>query len=389
MVSILGDGGIGETASALQVCYDLVRLQGCPFGAVVWVTGKSAQLTFNEIVRIETAVEDSLGLFASATSAVGGLGEHKTAIDDLLNMLGAFPTLVVLENVETVLDDRFPDLLRNSPRDSKVLITSRIGVKTENPLHLSGLSVDDSKKLMRILARVRGFDLGALATDGDLADWSKNFQSRPGMRRRWPESKSARTSQTATTHSAASRSFWTDSVTAPSLLEVFARVPGLECPPRPRRRRRRRKSASASRRSISSNSRRCRRRLTLKPAWSSPRATDPNMRGATAWCSATGARIESCAARRWRTVAPRARLIPVEHARAGARCPFCTPTGTAVGCATLAPTVLAETDPGAAALGCPRTQRMDGWVRLRRRPQQPAQPFSHQSPTRPDCSAGG
>jgi len=179
VVSILGDGGIGKTALALQVCYDLVQMNDCPFDAVVWVTAKNAQLTSNEIVRIENAVEDSLGLFASASSAVGGTGGHETAVDELLDMLGAFPTLLVLDNVETVLDDSFPELLRNIPRDSKVLITSRIGVKTENPFHLSGLSVDDSKKLMRIIARVRGFDLAALATDEDLAVWATRMNCHP------------------------------------------------------------------------------------------------------------------------------------------------------------------------------------------------------------------
>lgn len=179
VISILGDGGIGKTALALQVCYDLVEQPDCPFAAVVWVTAKNAQLTSTEIVRIESAVEDSLGLFASATAALGGSGDPGQAVEELLDVLEIFPTLLVLDNVETVLDEHFPGLLRDIPPGSKVLITSRIGVKTENPFKISGLSVDDAKKLMRILARARGFDLQAIATDEDLGNWAKRMNCHP------------------------------------------------------------------------------------------------------------------------------------------------------------------------------------------------------------------
>lgn len=179
VISILGDGGVGKTALALQVCYDLVEQPTCPFEAIVWVTAKNAQLTSTEILRIESAVEDSLGLFASATEALGGSGDSDQAIEELLNVLESFPTLLVLDNVETVLDEKFPKFLRDIPLRSKVLITSRIGVKTENPFRLTGLSLDDAVKLMRILARARGFDLGAIAEHEDLCSWAKSMSCHP------------------------------------------------------------------------------------------------------------------------------------------------------------------------------------------------------------------
>lgn len=179
VVSILGDGGVGKTALALQVCYDLIQKENCPFDAVVWVTAKNSRLTSTEIVRIENTVEDSLGLFASASEAVGGDSDKSAAVENLIEVLGAFPTLLVLDNVETVLDENFPQLLREIPPGSKILITSRIGVKTEDPFEIKGLSTDDGKVLMRLVARARGYDLDALANDVDLATWVEQMNGHP------------------------------------------------------------------------------------------------------------------------------------------------------------------------------------------------------------------
>lgn len=179
VISILGDGGIGKTALALQVCYDIVEQVDCPFEAVAWVSAKNSQLTSTEIVRIESAVGDSLGLFASAAADWGGSGNPETAIDDLIEVLESFPILLVLDNVETILDESFPRFLREVPVGSKVLITSRIGVKTENPFKLHGLSEDDAIKLMRILARSRNFNLAKIARTEDLANWARRMKCHP------------------------------------------------------------------------------------------------------------------------------------------------------------------------------------------------------------------
>lgn len=179
VITILGDGGIGKTALALQVCYDLVDSSDCPFEAVVWVSAKNAELTSTEIARISTAVEDSLGLFASAAKELGGVGDRGTAISELLDMIGSFPTLLVLNNVETVLDDRIPIFLRDIPVGSKVLITSRIGVKTEQPITVSGILLDDSIKLLRILGRTRGVALLTASTSEEFAQWARQMGGRP------------------------------------------------------------------------------------------------------------------------------------------------------------------------------------------------------------------
>jgi LuxR family glucitol operon transcriptional activator len=158
VISVLGDGGLGKTALALQVAYDLIDDPNCEFDAVVWTSAKNARLTTSEIVRVENAIQDSLGLFAGAAEELGGSAALNDPVGEVLEYLENFKILLVLDNLETVIDDKVRDFLRALPHGSKVLITSRIGVGTENPLKLSPLTLDEGVRMLRTLARVRRID---------------------------------------------------------------------------------------------------------------------------------------------------------------------------------------------------------------------------------------
>ncbi|WP_245883437.1 NB-ARC domain-containing protein [Streptomyces hyaluromycini] len=158
VVSILGDGGIGKTSVALKAAYELLDDPKSKFDAFVWVTAKATILTVNEIQRISGAIENSLGLFASAAEQLGGEGAGQSGdpMEEVLSYLEHFRVLLILDNLETVLDQRLRQFLLDLPMGSKVIITSRIGLGIENPVSLEPLSDEDSARLLRALARVRG-----------------------------------------------------------------------------------------------------------------------------------------------------------------------------------------------------------------------------------------
>lgn len=163
VVSILGDGGIGKTSIALKAAYELLEDPAQPFDAFVWVTAKATILTPNEIRRINGAIETSLGLIGSAAAELSGV-EAADPIAEVLAYMENFRILLLLDNLETVLDNRLREFLLELPMGSKVIVTSRIGLGIENPVQLAPLSDDESTRLLRALARIR--DVGQLTSLG-------------------------------------------------------------------------------------------------------------------------------------------------------------------------------------------------------------------------------
>lgn len=159
VVSILGDGGIGKTAIALKAAYDLLDDSASNFDAVVWVTAKATTLTSGEIQNISGSIQDSLGMFAAAAKELGAAGSTSDPIDEVLEYLSEFRILLILDNLETVTDQRLRDFLLDMPNGSKVLITSRIGLGMENPVKLEPLSSHESKSLLRALASIRNIEV--------------------------------------------------------------------------------------------------------------------------------------------------------------------------------------------------------------------------------------
>ncbi|WNG54955.1 hypothetical protein F0U59_09345 [Archangium gephyra] len=187
VVSIIGDGGLGKTALALKVAYELLDGSENQFDAIVWTSSKTMQLTAGEIKRIEGAITTSLGVFDRAAHQLAGDGV-KDATAEILQYMSEFRILLVLDNLETVLDERIRSFLGNLPSGSKILITSRIGLgEFEYRYKLQGMGSGEAANLLRALAKIRGVsDLVKISNDklikfcgqmGNNPGWIKWFVS--------------------------------------------------------------------------------------------------------------------------------------------------------------------------------------------------------------------
>lgn len=179
VITVIGDGGIGKTAIALKVAYDIINSSNCPFDAIVWASAKTQQLTPHEIARVKDSIEDALGLFGEVSRFLGATASKNPA-SEVLAYLAEFNILLILDNLETVLNDEIRDFLRELPQGSKVLITSRIGVGAfENPFRLETMDESDSIQLLRALARIRQVPTLVQLTNKQLKNYCARMQYNP------------------------------------------------------------------------------------------------------------------------------------------------------------------------------------------------------------------
>ena len=166
IITIAGAGGVGKTAIALRVTYTFLADPQNPYEALIWFSAKTSKLTDEGIVSIvpgiksgEQLVEDLLSIvdpkslkdFSNANVPFESYQTH------LFNIFSSQKCLIIVDNLETILrDDALIYLIKDIPRPSQVLITSRKGLgEIERRYYIMDMPEKDAIKLFRTVSKER------------------------------------------------------------------------------------------------------------------------------------------------------------------------------------------------------------------------------------------
>jgi tetratricopeptide (TPR) repeat protein len=161
IINVHGAGGVGKSALVNWAVYEFYRQQ--TFEAIIHLTAKQTALTSSGIVQVgrslyslENLVDQILNAFQETLPEA--LDQKKcTSIE----ILSAWHTLLVLDNMETVQDGRILDFIQHLPVDTKakVLMTSRQKTGAwELPVPVNELNVEEVAEFLRVRVEEMGID---------------------------------------------------------------------------------------------------------------------------------------------------------------------------------------------------------------------------------------
>ena len=162
VVTITGAGGVGKTALALKVIQEITQKpKSSKFDAIIWLSAKENKLSPFGIEDIEPSFKSFEELLDTIINVLGfgielndnnSIATKEQTVQLLFEIANS--VLIVVDNLETITDERIINFIIDAPDKAKFLITSRKGLgQVERRYELKQLKEKEAIYLFRQIAK--------------------------------------------------------------------------------------------------------------------------------------------------------------------------------------------------------------------------------------------
>lgn len=166
--SIDGIGGIGKSALALEVADSYLRYyERLPeeerFDVIVWTTAKQTLLTGEGITTKSQSLQNLSDIYTTIAATLERDDIIRAPLDQqdalIRQVLTQQRTLLIVDNLETVDDERVLNFIREVPDPTKVIVTTRHRIDVAYAVRLVGMPSEDALALIADEAKQKGVTL--------------------------------------------------------------------------------------------------------------------------------------------------------------------------------------------------------------------------------------
>lgn len=190
IITITGAGGLGKTATALKCAYSIMAEVNNPYDSIIWFSAKENKLTSEYgIVQIESQISDYFLLLKDILKILDSKtyeiykdtnANEEFYRDTIYKNFSKTRSLLIIDNLETIVDLEIINFIKDVPRPSQVLITSRKGLgELERRYPLSDFLLPDAVKLFRIIAKERNRNDLLKLQQSSIEEFVKSIRSYP------------------------------------------------------------------------------------------------------------------------------------------------------------------------------------------------------------------